>query len=270
MSSTDTITPRRVILRPLPKIVFLYPTWIVATFCAIVAGSWGTPLDLPETKAEAAAIVAPVEMTAAATPETPQGAAEQPAVETVKLVPRWAGGMFMIVFFLNMLIFAFDFPRTRSLLILFATVALLLTLNQFDALGPLGQLLSDVHPYANDHFFWSFSIFLLAIFASILIYTRFNYYEIAGNSILHHTGFLGKSKRYPTPNLRRSKEITDIFEFVLLGAGQYIFYPAQEREAIVLDVVPFIERKERAIQMLMSTIQIAEGSSGAMSDSDMF
>ena len=258
MASGDKVS--RVIIRPLPKIVFLYPTWIIATFCAIVA-SMSDEVPVTTATADAAIISAP---------EAPAEGDAANAAKTVKLVPLWAGALFIMVFYINMLIFAFDFPRTRSLLLLFAGIAILLILHNMGALGPINDLVGGIHPYANDHFFWSISIFLLVIFLCVAIYTRFNYYEILGNSILHHTGFLGKSKRYPTPNLRRSKEITDVFEYVLLRAGQYVFYPSGERDSIVLDVVFNIEKKERMIQQLMGRIQIAQGAGGVeLEESDV-
>jgi hypothetical protein len=259
--------PRRIVIRPLPKIVFLYPTWILAIVCAVWAQIGGmtyveqlapvsTTASAPAVETGAAAAgTAPV---SGGNASTGDGAttSEVPAAHVVKAPPRWLGNTFMVVFLLNLIIFSFDFPRTRGLVILFGGVALLLFLVHFEIIGPLADLFRQLQPFADVQFYTALALFMAIVAGCVFFHTRFNYYEIEGNSILHYTGFLGKSRRYPTPNLRRQMEITDVFEFLLLRSGKYIFYPAQEQEALVLEVVPGILRKDRELEMMMGTVKM--------------
>jgi hypothetical protein len=77
--------PDSVIIRPWPKIVFLYPTMLCAAICWISQLVMGSP--------------APAEGAAAA----------------VEIGSRTLGNTFTVVFFLNLLVFAFDFSRIKSI-----------------------------------------------------------------------------------------------------------------------------------------------------------
>lgn len=249
--------PRRIVIRPLPKIVFLYPTWILAIICAVWAQVGGVPYVQQRAADPAPAAVASENPSAGtATEGSAASASTGEVAHVVKAPPRWLGNTFMVVFLLNLIIFSFDFPRTRGLVILFGGVALLLFLVHFEIIGPLADLFRKLQPFADVQFYTALALFMAIVAGCVVFHTRFNYFEIEGNSIIHYTGFLGKSRRYPTPNLRRQMEITDVFEFLLLRSGKYIFYPAQEQEALILEVVPNIMKKDKELQMMMGTVKM--------------
>jgi hypothetical protein len=74
--------------------------------------------------------------------------------------------------------------------------------------------------------------------------------------LLHHHGFLANVERFPSPHLRIDKEITDVFEYLLLRSGRLILQPSEERRTIILDNVPFIDKKEEAITRMLSALQV--------------
>ena len=63
------------------------------------------------------------------------------------------------------------------------------------------------------------------------IETRFDYWEVLHNELLHHHGPFGDLERFPAPQLKLDKEIPDIFEYLVLRSGRLIFYPTSERRA---------------------------------------
>jgi hypothetical protein len=69
-------------------------------------------------------------------------------------------------------------------------------------------------------------------------------------------GPLSDLERYPTTNLKFDKEIPDVFEFLFLGAGRLVLHVTEERKAIVLDNVLFINSKEIALKRLMSRMEV--------------
>jgi len=79
---------------------------------------------------------------------------------------------------------------------------------------------------------------------------------IRSNEILHKEGFLGDVRRFPSPNLRMNKEIGDVFEFILLGAGRIVLSPASEKQSIALEHVLRVNRAEKAIQDLLSSLSV--------------
>ncbi len=76
------------------------------------------------------------------------------------------------------------------------------------------------------------------------------------NEILHHHGPLSDLERYPTLNLKFDKEIPDVFEHLMFGAGRLVLHVADERKAIVLDTVLHVSHKEDALKKLMSRLEV--------------
>ena len=94
------------------------------------------------------------------------------------------------------------------------------------------------------------------IYLLVFINTRFNYWEIQPNEILHHHGFMGDVHRYPTRGLRMKKEITDILEYILLRSGTLVMNPVGQERPIVLENVINLNKVEDKIQRLLGTLKV--------------
>ena len=58
-------------------------------------------------------------------------------------------------------------------------------------------------------------------------------------------------------NLKFDKEIPDVFEHLLFGAGRLVLHVSDvSRKAIVLDTVLHVSRKEEALKKLMSRLEV--------------
>ncbi len=221
-----------------PKIVFLYPTFLVAVICGIISFFSGTTsISLPG----------------------PDGQ------EVTHLVATRAGEIttmaFMCVFVLNLIVLAFDFPRTTSLTLFFfgAAVAMgLFLLFHFhpELFGVIGKVFESMKPVANTSFFFMFAGILFGFYLLVLASLRFDYWEVRPNELLHRHGILSDLKRHPTANIRIDKEINDVFEYLLLGSGRLIIHLANEPRAIVLDNVFFINKKEQQLTKLLGALQV--------------
>jgi hypothetical protein len=210
--------PQRIYLVSSPKIVFLYPTF----FTALAAAIYG--------------LISPGQHELIAT-------------------------IFLAVFGLNLIVFTFDFPRTTSLTLVFAVVTVVLgTLLLFrfnDQILPfLSGILKHFQPNANSTFYFSFAGILFLLYSIAYFNLRFDYWEVTPNEVLHHHGVMSDLKRYSAPNMKVDKEITDVFEFLLLGSGRLILHPQGESRAIVLENVLFITAKERTITRMLSALQV--------------
>jgi hypothetical protein len=218
-------TPRSVLLVPYPKIIFLYPTF----FMAVIAAVWMHFLTDP---------FAPDHHTAAG-----------------------IGTLFLGIFTVNLVILAFDFPRTTSLTLFFFVAAvamgLILLFTFWPGLWPdLAAFIHRFHPVANATFYWTIATVLGGMFAVVSVMVRFDYWEVRGNELLHHHGFLSNLERLSAPNLRMEKEINDIFEYILLRSGRLVIYIGNDRQPIVLDNVPFIDKKEAAVNKVLGALQV--------------
>jgi hypothetical protein len=219
--------PERIYLVSHPKIIFLYPTFLVSMLAGIILMIVG---------------------------DGKVGA--DPDVYHIALT--W---IFMGTLAVNLVIFSFDFPRTTSLTLFFFIAATVLGVILFlqyypDWFGIVGKWIKAMHPYANSTFYNLFSIMMAGIYLTVLINLQFDYWEARPNELLHHHGMWSDLQRFPAPNLRIEKEINDVFEYMLLGSGRLVLHPSNEPRAIVLDNVLLINRKERALTKMLSALQV--------------
>ena len=113
-----------------PKIIFMWPTWLIALAAAIFLTVVGD---------QANSIV----------------------------VVTWT---FLVVLGVNLVVLGFDFPRTTSLTLFFLGVALvlaavLLVVYVPNILPAVTAWITEIHPRANATFYWLISIVLTVIFA---------------------------------------------------------------------------------------------------------
>lgn len=215
--------PDRVYLVSYPKIVFMYPTVLAAIFGAIFM--WYNGND---------------------------------AAGAYAVIPA---RIFLLVMGINLVVISFDFPRTTSLTWFFAVVAVCIGLWTLFQLNPqvifgIGNFLNVVKPAANASFYVIYFLVMMFLFLCVMVSRRFDYWEVRGNELLHHHGVLSDMERFSAPNLRIDKEINDVFEYVLLRSGRLILHPSQERRAIVLENVFFINQKEERITRMLGALQV--------------
>lgn len=213
--------PQRIYLVSYPKAIFMYPTLVAAILAGII-------------------------MTFAQT-ETPR--------------THMVSALFMAVFTVNLVVFAFDFPRTTSLTLFFflaaVVMAVFLTFRISDQILPwLHKLLSQYQPFANATFFFSIAGALGVVFIAVLVNVQFDYWEVTPNELLHHHGVLSNLERYSSPNLKIDMEINDVFEYFLLRAGRLILHPSTEPRAIVLENVMRIKSKEAQLTKMLGALQV--------------
>ena len=276
--------PDHVYLVSYPKIVFLYPTVLTALFCSIVMWAKG---DIPTNEIVAqqrrdtqvimkaavqdpepfskdpvaAAEVASDAVPAADTTSPSETAATEAVSVKIHSYHNVCARVFLIVFALNMVVISFDFPRTTSLTWFFAITAIVIGLwflfSQNPGLAPkLVQGLLSIKPWANASFYMIYTMIMLFLYMWVMISRRFDYWEVKGNELLHHHGFLSNLERFSAPNLRIDKEINDLFEYMLLRSGRLIIHASNERRAIVLENVLFINGKEDRITRMLGALQV--------------
>ncbi|MHC4930569.1 MAG: hypothetical protein ACYTGV_00040 [Planctomycetota bacterium] len=218
-----------VIVRAYPKIVYLYLTWIASIICYIL----------------------------------------QPSAEIVGMDDNGVqyvtgnaglgfllGRIWMAIFVFNLLVIAFEFSRIRSVAIAFFVVAVVFAGIQLGFLEGLGQFLGGLELLMNKVFYMTIAVIFSIMYLLVFINTRFNYWEIQPNEILHHHGFLGDVHRYPTRGLRMKKEISDVLEFILLRAGTLVLDPHGEERPLVLENVINLNKVEDKIQRLLGTLKV--------------
>ncbi len=194
------------------------------------------------------------------------------------VAPGWEniyGAIFLVCMALNLTVLTFDFPRSTSLTVFIAVVVVvlgLILLNQhFAIIKPLENWLAGLKMNASRDFYFAIAIMMGLMYAAMAFVTRFDFWEITSNELIHRTGLLGDVERFSTAGLKLNTEIRDVFEYVLAGAGRVIMNIPGNPRPIVLDNVLRIKRLMEQSKELLSrrVVQVASGSkSGSLEFDD--
>ena len=237
-----------------PKVIYIFPTMIVALICGIGMMTVGNRIEDPTKTTYAAQVKA----NAGQATTTPPIAAH----ERFTSVHNLLGVLFLGVLAFNLLTMALDFPRFTilavMLLIGFLIFFFLWIGAAFDVklMRWVHGLMANIYVYANAGFYFMISG-VIAVILAVVYGTRYlDYWQIMPNEILHHHGPLSDLERFPTMNLKFDKEIPDVLEFAFLGAGRLVLHVTEERKAIVLDNVLFINSVESSLKNLMSRMEV--------------
>ncbi len=213
--------PSKIVLRAWPSMIFMWPTALVALLAGVITLLSPSPNDMRE----------------------------------------FCGALFLTVFAVNLIVVAFDFPRSTSLTLLLVGIALLwlfVELNRrFNLIAPLQEFIDGLDlTAASDFYFFIFVIYLL-LFITMFITTRFNYWEISSNEIVYHMGLMQDVERYSTDGLRYTKHITDFFEYLLAGSGRLIITVADLETPIVLNNVVRIHRITENLDTILEVKRVS-------------
>ncbi len=209
--------PESVIIRPWPKVVFLYPTFVTATVFFLL--SWLT-------------LVGPTLLG-----------------NTFMLVLL----MNLLVFSFD---FSRIKSITVVIAIIAVVLAVLWIDTKADITGWLGHVFGAIDIHCNTAFYGFLSAGMGFLLLLVFVNTRFNYYEVNAREILHHHGYLGDIQRWSTEGLEMNKEIYDVVEYMLMRSGRLIFQPATSKKAIVLDNVAGVNRIEKDVNDLLSVVAV--------------
>lgn len=206
-----------IVIRPLPDVVYLYPTAILTLICGLVV-QFG-------------------------------GASES--------TPGVTGILFTIFFFTNLSMLAFDYTRMTAVALVLGGMILGLLAVLFPGLRTVLHDVVDQPMFMNATYYWVWSGGFGVLLLLVLARTKFDYWEINSNEIIHRRGILGDVERWPAPNTRMSKEIKDVLEYLLFRSGRLVLVPPGEQRAIVIDNVPNINAVEAEIQRVLSTLRVS-------------
>jgi hypothetical protein len=241
-----------------PKVIFLFPTLVVALICWVGMLTIGDS-NVTQRKAEAEV--------KAATGVAPSGRAVQvaePATmhDRFKTPENLLGVLFLGVLAFNLLMMALDFPRFTIVAIIFLVgfgVFFVLWFGayfDYELMRAVRKLMASVYVFANTQFYFLVAVMLTVIFAIVYITRWLDYWQIMPNEILHHHGPLSDLEQFKTTSLKFDKEIPDVLEYLLLGSGRLVLHIPDEKKAVVLDNVLFINSVERSLKNIMSRMEV--------------
>jgi len=165
------------------------------------------------------------------------------------------GSVWLIVFFINMFIVAFDFNSTKFFLLILVSVVIILLL-VFLVPDMFSTIPGDAfNPGLTREFYLVMTIIMALILGLVVLSSRFDYWKIERNEMYHKSGIFSSAERVPTKSLRIKKEIPDVFEFFILRAGSITLLPGHG-DVIHLPTVLNINKKQKQIDYLLSHVSI--------------
>ncbi len=251
-----------------PKIVFMYPTLLIALICGISMTLMGDRLEDPtsvksrEAKVADDAKKAELAKTKGLTEEKQAAAAQAKIIKRFNSPQNLLGVAFLAIFAFNIVVIAMDFPRFTLLagvLLAIAVAFALLWIGAYyhvDVLDKIAGFLESIYVVANAQFYFLFATILVMSYIMIFTTRWLDYWEILPNEILHHHGPLSDLERYPTINVKVDKEIPDVLEYIMLRSGRLTLHIDSARKPIVLDNVLFINSVEEKLKNLMSRMEV--------------
>jgi hypothetical protein len=243
-----------------PKVIFLYPTAIVSLICALGMTIINDRTHDPTKSLKAAVDHKHLSQILDTVSDEPATAMDK--VDRFRTPQNLLAMLFLGMFAFNLLVMALDFPRFSLVAVILAIlfglffILWLGSYFQLDLLKPIHAIFSSIYAVANKGFYLMVFVTLMLVFGVIYITRWLDYWEVLPNEILHHHGPLSDLERYPTMNLKFDKEIPDVLEWALLGAGRLVLHVPNVAKALVLDNVLFISAKEKALKSVMSRLEV--------------
>ena len=167
----------------------------------------------------------------------------------------WFGNIWLIVFFVNIFIVAFDFGSLKFFVLIFFIIIVVILLVVLAPNLLEGIAAETFNPELTAKFYLVVTIIMASILGLVVIGSRFDYWKIERNEIYHKSGIFSTAERIPTKSLRIKKEIPDVFEFFILRAGSITLMPGHG-DVIHLPTVLNINKKQKQIDYLLSHVSI--------------
>ncbi|MFX1337342.1 MAG: hypothetical protein ACFFDK_01890 [Promethearchaeota archaeon] len=173
---------------------------------------------------------------------------------------QWLGAFWMIIFFCNLFVIAFDFSSSKFFILILAIVIfILLGIFFIYPIFPWPSISEiEFNLGITYQFYMTMTIILGIVLFFVILNTYFDYWKVERNEIYHKKGIFSAADRYPVTNLRIKKSIPDVFEFFILRAGTIVLMPGRSDELIVLHTVLNINKKSEQIDYLLSEISVED------------
>ena len=218
------------VIRGFPKVVFFWPLAVVSLVFYFVDGGWWA----------------------------------QEATDTDDILGLW----WLVLFSTNLLVFTFDFGRANfiSLFTLIGVVLLGLTVwdqaSEVNVWHGIYGFFADLNIKMNSNFYLSMFCVMSLLIGLSLVRSRFDYWVVGSNELIHKHGLLGDVRGYSTINMHVEKEIPDIFEWFLFGSGRLIFKPgglkSTRQDVLIVENVFRVNRAERRVKKYLGVLKVDE------------
>ncbi len=168
--------------------------------------------------------------------------------------------IWIVIFFCNIFVVFFDFSSSKFLIMILG-IGLAATLMYFTVFPLIFRAkffsfdISEGFFGFDSHFYICMTGVLGFCLLIAIILPFFDYYTIERNELYHRKGLFTLAERWTLTNLRFTKSVPDIFEYMMFRAGTIKFYPTKT-DVIILPTVLGIKKKETQLDYILSKIKV--------------
>lgn len=170
--------------------------------------------------------------------------------------PTHLGTVWMCFFAFNLLVISFDFSEVISVMIIFLIAMVIFAGLYFDFLSFVGDFFQNLQLHMGASFYFTMFGLFTIVYGIVFLKTRFDYWEFRHNEVIHRRGVFADIKRYSTDDLRWFKEVPDVMERVLCGAGRMIITTPIEKHPIVIQHVLGIGRIDEKVTDILGVKRV--------------
>ena len=166
------------------------------------------------------------------------------------------GTIWMAFFAFNLLVISFDFSEVISVMLLAVIGLVIFAGLYFNFLPFIGDFFSSLQLHMSPTFYFTMFGLFTVIYVVVFIKTRFDYWEFRHNEVIHRRGVFADIRRYSTEDLRWFKEVPDVLERILCGAGRMILTTPREKQPIVIEHVMGINRYDEKVADILGVKRV--------------
>ncbi|MEA2069975.1 MAG: hypothetical protein U9O98_01645 [Asgard group archaeon] len=165
------------------------------------------------------------------------------------------GIVFLSIFSLNLILVAFDFNRSITVILAILSVAVIAIIFLINAYTGFIQDIFANFPtmkfYLSTQTYFLLSILLFFILLFTFLKSLFNYYAIEGNKFIHNKGLGAGTDSWQATEMKASKEYPDLIEFLIFRSGTLILkLPGEERAHVLKNVIGINKKLQEMTEIL--------------------
>lgn len=168
--------------------------------------------------------------------------------------------IWIFLLFINLVIIGFDFSTVKFFILFLILIVAVMVLVLLDNRGVINLfiILESLRQYfqfsLSTRFYGVITLILGILIIFAIIRAEFRYVKVEPNEINFKGLVSGKADRYPTSNARINMRITDVFEFLTMGAGSFTIHISNDVTLHLSTVLGYRKKKKCVDKILSMTL----------------
>lgn len=175
--------------------------------------------------------------------------------------PTLVGALATVILALNLLVIVTDLDQKRFLIVLllllvFGLLVYIANKNEWGFVSAVFGWLGGLELTYGTDTLLTLGVLLAIFFAVGMANPRLDYWLLEANEFVHYVQPWGRDQSFPRQGSTVAREIPDILELILTFGGGTLVIKREEQVVARIEHVPFLSRRMRAIDRLLSSTRV--------------